>query len=437
MRVLLLAPRVTEGESTLPLGLAYIASVLEADGCEVLGRDLSFTGPEDVAQEAAALEVDVVLASSLTSTLGQVSAACDKLRRATGVPIALGGPHATALPTHALDAGGFDAVLVGEGEDRVLPLVRALSGSGRLTRVPGLRLPDGASTGPALSPPDPDALPFPRRDAFPESLYSGMPSRGPYTPLITSRGCGRRCAHCPSRSLVGGPRRRSPDNVADEVEHILSCGYREVHVEDDGFTEDRGHVLGICDAFKERGLDIDWACTNGLHPDDLDEGLLASMAGAGCYSIALGIESLDRSTLATLCRPMDLERIAGLVRAAHDHGIEVCGYFMLGIPGMELNDGASLADEALALDLDTAHFSVFSPLPGSPIFSRLAADGASVDELVAGRVPGMDRATLEVESTRAYRRFYAGHKGVAVARKALSTGRPLEPIVKKFKDWFV
>ncbi|MDP7079154.1 MAG: radical SAM protein [Candidatus Undinarchaeales archaeon] len=437
MRVLLLAPRVSDGESTLPLGLAYIAAVLEADGCEVFGRDLSFTGPEDVAREAADLGVDAVLASSLTSTLGQVAAACDMVRCATGAPVALGGPHATALPAHALGAGDFDALMVGEGEDRVVPLVRALTGNGRLARVPGLLLPGGISTGPAPLPPDPDSLPYPRREAFPESLYSGMPARGPYTPLVTSRGCRRRCAHCPSHSLVGGPRRRSPANVADEVEHLLSRGYREFQVEDDGFAEDRGHVVGICDAFRERGLDIDWACTNGLHPDDLDEGLLAALAETGCYSIALGIESLDRSVLATLCRPMDLERIAGLVRAAHDHGMEVSGYFMLGLPGTVLNDGGLLADEALALDLDTAHFSVFSPLPGSPIFSRLIAEGASVDELVAGNVPGMDRIALDAESARAYRRFYAGRKGVAVVHQALSTGRPFEPLVKKFKGWFL
>ena len=437
MRVLLLAPRVTDGESALPLGLAYIAAVLEADGCEVFGRDLSFTGPEDLAREAADLGVNVVLASSLTSTLGQVATACDMVRRATGAPVALGGPHATALPSHALDAGDFDAVMVGEGEDRVVPLVRALVGSGRLARIPGLHLPGSRSTGPPPLPPDPDTLPCPRREAFPENLYSGMPARGSYTPLITSRGCGHRCAHCPSSSFVGGPRRRSPTNVADEVEHLLSRGYREFHVEDDGFAEDRCHVLGICETFQERGLDIDWVCANGLHPDDLDEGLLAAMAETGCYSITLGIESLDRSVLATLCRPIDLERIAGLIRTAHDHGMEVGGYFMLGLPGTELNDGAVLADEALALDLDTAHFSVFSPLPGSPIFSHLIADGASVDELVAGKVPGMDQIALDAESARAYRRFYAGRKGVAVARQALSSGRPLEPLVKKFKGWFL
>lgn len=433
MRVLLLAPRVSDAEAALPLGLAYLASALEAAGHEAVGADLSFEGPEAVARRAARGGVGAVLATSLTSTLGEVARACRLVGGSCGAPAALGGPHATALPDHALATGAFAAVAVGEGEGRAAAIAEALAGRGELCRVPGIVLPGGARTGPPPPPPDPDSLAFPRREAFPEGRYEGMPARGRYAPIVTSRGCPRSCAHCPAPSLWGPPRRRSAANVADEAEHLASRGYAELHLEDDSFASDRAHAVAVCQALAGRCPGLAWACPNGLHPDDLDARLVAEMARSGCRSIALGIESLDPAVLGILGRPTDLGRLPALVNGARGAGMDVAGYFLLGVPGAPPQDGASLARRALALGLDTAHFSVLEPLPGSALFARLLAEGAPLEALLAGRVPGVDREAALRERARAYRRFYAGRRGLAVAWRAVAGGRPLGRLAKRLK----
>ena len=76
--------------------------------------------------------------------------------------------------------------------------------------------------------------------------------------------------------LCGGFwRARSPKNVVDEIQHLVEkYGVKEIHFVDENLTFDRCRTERICDEILNRGIDISWATTNGVHVNTLDEALL-------------------------------------------------------------------------------------------------------------------------------------------------------------------
>ena len=117
----------------------------------------------------------------------------------------------------------------------------------------------------------------------------------PYTTLITSRGCERACAFCPSPYLWPGRfRARSPQNVIEEMRRLhRDHGVRDMHIEDDYFLTDRARVEALCEALLAEGASgAPWIfeILNGVKPEDLDAPLLRLLHRAGCRRITLSVE---------------------------------------------------------------------------------------------------------------------------------------------------
>jgi len=141
------------------------------------------------------------------------------------VPVVLGGIYATLAYEHAKERSGADFVISrrdsenpigipseqGPGEAKALSLVNELTGNQR--QMPELQT-------------------FWAFDLLPES-------RRNFAMLLTSYGCTRNCAHCASRLLYGGYRRRDVDEVIAEIDDRYNQhGVREFHLYDDDLLED-------------------------------------------------------------------------------------------------------------------------------------------------------------------------------------------------------
>jgi radical SAM superfamily enzyme YgiQ (UPF0313 family) len=55
--------------------------------------------------------------------------------------------------------------------------------------------------------------------------------------------------------------------------------------------------------------------------------------------------------------------------------VRVFGFFMIGIPGEDEDDVRQTFELAKSLDLDRWSWSIYSPLPGSPRYDDLVAEG--------------------------------------------------------------
>lgn len=407
MRILLIQPKISI-ESSFPLGLAYLTAYLNKNGGhKVEGYDLSINPHYSrLVKVLVSRRIDAIGITSMSINYNEVLEISRIVREHINAPIILGGSHPSVLPNQCIQSENIDFIVVGEGEKTVLDLIKVIEENRHPSTVNGILYKENNqvfSTNRRKPIEDLDTLPFPDRDIFPIKNYtSGMVSKdAPYTSMITSRGCTYNCAYCPSHFIWNGAwRSRSPKNVVDEMEFLVgSYGIKDIHFEDDNFALDKNRVLKICDEIVNRGLNVFWECTNGLRVDNLDSEVLKAMKIAGCRSIALGIESASPEILKKIGRTYDVRLIRNIVNEARTEGMDVCGYFMMGFPGESKDMMKETIKFSRSLDLTSAHFSVFTPLPGSALYNEMVDVRNSTRSI---------RASREVEKlTRlAYYNFY-------------------------------
>jgi anaerobic magnesium-protoporphyrin IX monomethyl ester cyclase len=219
-----------------------------------------------------------------------------------------------------------------------------------------------------------DDLPLPRHDLLPLDRYRAPLVGGPYTFVVTSRGCPGRCRFCIKHVSYGDSVRfRSPSNVLAEIDQVTHLGVRDVHMYADLFTINRDHVMGICQGLLERDRPIRWTCNSRV--DYCDAEMLRSMAQAGCWMISWGIESGDEAMLRRMRKGTTLDAIERALTWSREAGIRNWGYFIIGLPGETTDSIRRTIDLAKRLPLDLALFHIAAPHPGTPLFFEVVENG--------------------------------------------------------------
>jgi len=151
----------------------------------------------------------------------------------------------------------------------------------------------------------------------------------------------------------------------------------------------------------------------GIRADKVDYELLGLMKEAGCYRVCYGIESGDDAILALVQKGETLEEIRKAVKMSRENGLEVVGFFMLGLPGETKETMQKTIDFARELDLDFAKASITIPFPATPYFEELDNNGkikaVKRSKFNTHFIPGglYDHPTLSWGTVEAYyRRFY-------------------------------
>ncbi len=347
------------------LGLAYIATYLRnTDGHEV--KILN----SDEFEAMKAFAPDIVGVSAVTQNMYWGMQVAEALKKACpGVVTVLGGPHQTALPD-VLDAP-FDYGSIGEGEDCMLDIVRALAEGKegfheRMTKIPGV-----------VYRQDGKVLHNHERKALRELDYLGIPDRdligegkSMRLHMITSRGCPYRCIFCASAFNVRTARYASPKLVIDEIKLLVDrYKVKEIKIYDDLFTAHRTRLKEIADLMDAEGLNkvVHIECTNRANLTTLD--LLQDCKKLGVRALAFGFESGSQKVLELLkTDSVDVEQNRRSIQMCRDTGIEVRGSFIIGTPG---ETGEDLAETYQFVDknkLDGVKIYVLTPLPGTPVW---------------------------------------------------------------------
>ena len=147
-------------------------------------------------------------------------------------------------------------------------------------------------------------------------------------------------------------------------------GIEEFHFEDDSLFEDPAYVIALCRAIR-RGLPgVLWQCPHGCHPADLRSELIDELAAAGCYRLYLGLHDIGPQTMQLLQRPWEPASLGPLAEQARRAGVELGGYFTLGLPGQTEADMLAAVRFAVRSPLAWAQFTPFRFLPGSSLYER-------------------------------------------------------------------
>lgn len=292
--------------------------------------------------------------------------------RARGVPVVMGGPHATLMPREV--ARHVDHVVVGEAETTWPALLRWLGGE----PVPaGVQVePEGAARVWRCSTPASLAgLPHARRDLIENGGFNRWwATRGV---MIATRGCPHVCTYCTIPLLypqAGRMRFRPVAEVAAEVEAVRDKG---VVFWDDNLAADRDYAAALFRALAPLGK---WWTSQTTMTSVRDDRLLELAAASGCKALFLGLESVNAGSLKGVRKGHNRpEGYVELMRRFHEHGIAVQAGVMFGFDEDEKDTFARTVDALGEAGLDNATISLLVPYPGTPVFARLEAEGRIID----------------------------------------------------------
>src|SRR5262245_13183497 len=295
---------------------------------------------DEIETDVAEIRSDVVGISSLfTPYYREVLEVAARVKKQLNIPVIVGGSHASAMPQSLLSSPNIDYVIRGEGEKGLVEFLRCLRGQKRIEDVPNLvykrdneivlnQLDDNYPI---------DELPFPDLSDLSPATYTLAGK--PMTFMITSRSCPHRCSFCSVHTTFGhNYRRRSLDNILEEIELRYQQGYRVIDFEDDNLTYYKSIFKELCRRLIERfpGREMEFVAMNGISYLSLDDELLELMQLAGFSQLNLALVSSDKTVRETTKRPHTLEAYLKVVHQAVRLGFKIVSYQILGLPNESL-----------------------------------------------------------------------------------------------------
>jgi radical SAM superfamily enzyme YgiQ (UPF0313 family) len=392
---------------TLPLGPAYLASVLEKAGyntsiLDALGEDIfgvrksdcgtyNFQGlnsdelVDRVDPDAVVLGVSMMFSQEWIphrEFINKVRARYPKL------VIVAGGEHPTALPEYVLrDCPAIDFLVTGEGEMTFLELVAAIFHGKDLHGVPGISYLDSSdafvTNGLSARISHVDELPRPawhlcKVDNYQSGNWTMGISSGCNMPILGTRGCPYQCTFCSNPNMwTTRYTMRDPKEVVDEFEFLVKkYGARSIEFFDLTAIVKKDWILAFCNELKARKLDVSWQLPSGTRSEALDDETLLAIYETNCRLLVYAPESGSAETLRIIKKRLRLDRLTQSARKAVKIGHTVKINMIIGFPHETRQNvmGSLLYGIKMAWHgIDDCNLAVFTPYPGSELYNQLLA----------------------------------------------------------------
>jgi len=358
------------GPTSEPLGLAYLAAVLEQDGHEVFIWDAMVT-PAIPRITSAISNADLIGVSILTPAYDAAKKIIRFVHSISDAPIVAGGAHVTALPEETLrDNPEINYAIIGEGEKSLIYLIQKGYGPGICQKgIFAERY--TIEINPQTSHIDLISLPFPARHLLPMDKYqltASRTQRGHSYTISVARGCPFHCTYC-SRINGRKVRFRNMESILTELHYLIGkYDAKEINFEADTFTLKKSFVMNLCTEIIKSGYHkwISWTCESRV--DTVDADMLKLMRAAGCWQISYGIESGNQRLLDFLKKGTNLAQIRKTIHLTEAAGIGIRAFFMLGIPTETQYESQQTIDFAKELNAEWTQFTLTVPFPGTEMY---------------------------------------------------------------------
>jgi radical SAM superfamily enzyme YgiQ (UPF0313 family) len=332
-----------------PLSLTVLASLTPPEW------ELSIVDENHGVPDYAALpRPDLVGITAFTSQASRAYELAAQFR-GRGVPVVMGGIHATLCLDEALER--VDAVVTGEAEDVWPQVLEDARNAGLKRRY------DGGLT-------EIKELPFARHDLLATGYAFGA--------IQTTRGCPLNCSFCSVKAFAGIDYRQRP--ISEVVRELQSVREKRVLVVDDNLIGTRReHIARAKDLFRaiaEANLRKEWAAQVTINFGD-DEELVALAAKAGCRGVFIGFESLSVEGLVEVRKKFNALKgrdFRASVRRIQRHGILVAGSFIIGLDVDRPGIGKRIAEAASEYGLDVINVLLLTPLPGTRLWDQMKSE---------------------------------------------------------------
>ena len=368
-----------------PLGLAYIAAVLEkfpdVNVLDIFDGNFSKHYVTEVKNIVKKHNPDLVGFTAFTPFANAALEATTAVKEVNpNILTVLGGPHAVLAEVTLRKCPSLDVIVYDEGEEQIQEIV-----SGKpLSEIAGLFIRKEGKIVPTAPRPyidDMDSLPYPsyhKLPHFPDGYHPHPPkSTGKkWCSIMWSRGCPFFCNYCNRENSFGLKfRNQSPENVVEHIRFLNSeYGIEELTFYDDVMTLNKKATIKLMEAMhpKNLGFKISWDAETRV--DLVDQEMLFAMKNAGCRMISYGIEHgvfihEIKGGTATLKQAEDA------VKWTHKAKIDTVGYFMIGLPKETPLTIRKTIEFAKKLDCTYAQFAITMPFPGNKLYDEAIKSG--------------------------------------------------------------
>jgi radical SAM superfamily enzyme YgiQ (UPF0313 family) len=389
--------RRKESGTILPLGLAYLAACARDNNfypqvidCAAQYSSVNRIYLENMKEwlECKILEMKprlaVAIGPCMTSNIKGTIAIADTCHKCLpSTPMIFGGPLASTpnqewLFFNVLHAS---AVIPGEGELVLVNLLKAIRDKKVINDVDGVITESNPKIQPAIIQ-DLNALPFPARDLFPNSLYKLSLRRelfsNPFANLVTTRGCPYSCPFCLSGTLNNRHRRRSLDNIMREIKSLIEQQEVKSLVFYDDLMFPNKSTLNEDIGFFCEAVD---RTTNGsilwqieIRPDllcELEDATMIKMVNAGCRQLNLGIEKGYEKGIRYFGKKINLDELKDFCNSIKKKykTMRLAGTFIIGGSNETEDEALQTIDYSRELNLLYAHFNPLKLYPGTKYYN--------------------------------------------------------------------
>jgi radical SAM superfamily enzyme YgiQ (UPF0313 family) len=409
-KIVFFVPSFSSIEATAPLGLLAISTPLLRAGYSVriidstIHPDFKRRIIEEV-KDALCLGISVVTGPMIRETVDVARAikAWDP-----GFPVILGGWHPSLLPTPTLEADYVDIIVRGQAEDSMLQVADRLRDAESLEKAEladirgigfkrdGKPVLTGERPLKQLTEMPPKAYQLADFDA-----YERVCGRR-WTMYVSSLACPFNCAYCTNAGVYGRKWNALPVEQVVEETIELARRYRLelLWMADDNFLVDLDRAIAIAEGLIRAGAPFKWsvqATTNLTARLSVDE--LKVLRRSGMHQVCQGIETASPAVMKLMNKGFqDLDSIYESTARCVEAGVIPSFNIIFGFPG----EGPKERRETVSFMMDVcrrypgAEFwtNIFTPYPGSPIFSRTKELGIEVPQTLEGWVDYFPRYTV-------------------------------------------
>ena len=431
-----------------PLDLMMLSGYLRKEGFDniLIDANASKRTLQDVKDIIGKATPDIVFFSTSTCTIYKdllVAKAAKEINPSI-LTVAI-GTHVMALPDSTFKGSEYLDVIIysNEWEQAALNIVRNLSS---LENANGIlfRKPDGTIVRTDIQPPlqNLDDLGFPAHDKLEKELYRDPTTkRFPKTMVMGQKACINNCSFCCQPAFFGAPvlRKRSVDHFLKELRWVQSLGFREVMFNDATMTADMEWASALFEGMIKNNIDLTWNCST--RADRVNPDILKLMKKTGCHTIALGMESIDKTVLKNIRKNIDPEQIRESISMIRKYGIDTILFCVVGFPGETKESIEKTTSFLTTLDTTFITLGIAVPVPGTDFYRHveennylLTKDWSLYDPMKKPvfSYPWLTSDEIADYSTHGLRKFYLRPKYILSRLKSIRSASEAAAYFRNF-----
>lgn len=361
----------------MPLGIGYlIAGIVQKSvldwSFELVDGNL-FSTEEDFFKSLSEKKADVYLISATLRQVSALSQIVSIIRDSNHkAKIILGGPGPSSLYYAGIDYdySGVDLIVYGEAEDIIGAVLDQVFGSSQKNSGIDTAINVVGKYPLAFIPTNKPRLNIPDRSIFDVGAYmanwkksTGMTSLH----LLGSRGCPFNCSFC-DKSVSGYDVRYLQDESLKSELSLLTNKYRpdDVFFFDDLLTISDDRVVHVCNLVNSLGVNFKWSCQGRVNTFTPKMGEVLALSG--CTEIYFGVESGSEKILGIMNKRITSKQVIEAFKYAREAGLKVGAYFIVGVPGEDVEDLQATLTLIDRIKPDLLNVSVLTPFPNTSLF---------------------------------------------------------------------